>query len=593
MEKLAELYKVPGKVQQADSLLRIVKNIRARMLGSNHKLYSQSLDHLAEINEIQKKYSDSDKFLKELNELDQERMRNAISFLSEVELANYSESFQHRTSELGTYILSRPIASVDNLTRLVLDNALFSKGFLMSTAARFNQLSTEDPRLTDYITSLRSIRKQLAVEYTKPKAEQRNVSKLESNANSIEKKLRRLSLDFLKATQKIRWQDLRDLLKPEEAAIEFIQFQMPIAKNQFNTMYAAILLRSDSKSPRFISLCNESDLDSLIKSEHKPGEGYINAIYGLYNRGAMEVKVINKSLYALIWKPIESELNGVKTIYYSPAGLIHRINLSAILNTKSSILADQYQLIELNSTRQLALPDQFQSTNNEAILYGGIFYEMQDTAPVTKPLDKQLADNSFTFSVASRGSDSWDFLDGTELEVNALHPILTAAGLKVTLKTGFDATEESFKALGAWNSSSPRIINLSTHGFFFSDTDRTISAEGRMSHDPANSSGTASEGTAKAASLSSNLNLEATEPVFKISDHPMLRSGLIMSGGNAAWQGKTTATGREDGILTAYEIAQMNLSNTELVVLSACETGLGDIQGNEGVYGLQLSLIHI
>ena len=68
----------------------------------------------------------------------------------------------------------------------------------------------------------------------------------------------------------------------------------------------------------------------------------------------------------------------------------------------------------------------------------------------------------------------------------------------------------------------------------------------------------------------------------------MIRSGLILAGGNYAWQtGKPFRDGLEDGILTAYEISQMNLSNTELVVLSACETGLGDIQGNEGVYGLQ------
>lgn len=68
----------------------------------------------------------------------------------------------------------------------------------------------------------------------------------------------------------------------------------------------------------------------------------------------------------------------------------------------------------------------------------------------------------------------------------------------------------------------------------------------------------------------------------------MLRSGLILAGGNHAWKtGKPVREGMEDGILTAYEISQMNLSNTELVVLSACETGLGDIQGNEGVYGLQ------
>ncbi|HRG34594.1 MAG TPA: CHAT domain-containing protein, partial [Saprospiraceae bacterium] len=98
---------------------------------------------------------------------------------------------------------------------------------------------------------------------------------------------------------------------------------------------------------------------------------------------------------------------------------------------------------------------------------------------------------------------------------------------------------------------------------------------------------TASEGTAKAASSKPKVKLGVNEPIFKISDHPMLRSGLIMAGGNAAWQGKQTLEGREDGVLTAYEISQMNLSNTELVVLSACETGLGDIQGNEGVYGLQ------
>ena len=68
----------------------------------------------------------------------------------------------------------------------------------------------------------------------------------------------------------------------------------------------------------------------------------------------------------------------------------------------------------------------------------------------------------------------------------------------------------------------------------------------------------------------------------------MIRSGLLLAGANHAWKtGKPFKPDMEDGILTAYEISQMDLSNTELVVLSACETGLGDIQGNEGVYGLQ------
>ena len=71
----------------------------------------------------------------------------------------------------------------------------------------------------------------------------------------------------------------------------------------------------------------------------------------------------------------------------------------------------------------------------------------------------------------------------------------------------------------------------------------------------------------------------------------MLRSGLIMAGGNATWTGKNVSNQSEDGILTAYEISQMNLSNTELVVLSACETGLGEVQAGEGVYGLQRAFL--
>ncbi len=267
-------------------------------------------------------------------------------------------------------------------------------------------------------------------------------------------------------------------------------------------------------------------------------------------------------MYDILWKPLEKELNGIKTIYFSPSGLLHRINLDAIPVSETETLADQYNLIELNSSRQLVIPSQVKIANNDAVLFGGIQFEQDSILQNNEPIfaSRSRGELSFSYVDSTLRGGGWNYLAGTEREVNAIEKMMQTAGLGVTLKKGYLATEESFKNIGANNSPSPRILHIATHGYFFPDPKEKIMSSGLSGQN---------------------------EPVFKISDHPMLRSGLIMAGGNAAWQGKQTLEGREDGILTAYEISQMNLSNTELVVLSACETGLGDIQGNEGVYGLQ------
>jgi len=303
-------------------------------------------------------------------------------------------------------------------------------------------------------------------------------------------------------------------------------------------------------------------LDSLLQSKSDRKADYVNALYTLSDRGAIAIEAPKKSLYEILWKPLEKELTGIKTIYFSPSGLLHRINLDAIPVSETETLADKYQLIELNSTRQLVIPTEIKNSNNDAVLYGGIQYEQVTTLQNNEPViaSRSRGELSFTYIDSTLRGGSWNYLAGTEREVNSIEKIMQTSSIHTTLKKGYFATEESFKNIDAINAASPRILHVATHGYFFSDP--------------------------KENSKSSGISGQ-TEPVFKMSDHPMLRSGLIMAGGNAVWQGKQTLEGREDGILTAYEISQMNLSDTELVVLSACETGLGDIQGNEGVYGLQ------
>jgi len=127
---------------------------------------------------------------------------------------------------------------------------------------------------------------------------------------------------------------------------------------------------------------------------------------------------------------------------------------------------------------------------------------------------------SFSYVDSTLRGGAWNYLAGTEREVNSIEKIMQDVGVKSTLKKGYSASEGFFKNIGANNNPSPRILHIATHGYFFADPNE---------------------------SHQSSVISRQQETVFKMSEHPMLRSGLIMAGGNAAWQGKQTLEGREDG----------------------------------------------
>ncbi|MBK7694519.1 MAG: CHAT domain-containing protein [Saprospiraceae bacterium] len=135
------------------------------------------------------------------------------------------------------------------------------------------------------------------------------------------------------------------------------------------------MLKSGNDPPQFFHLFEEKSLDSLLQSKSERKADYVNTLYSLSDRGVVVVETSKKSIYDIIWKPLEKELSGIKTIYFSPSGLLHRINFDAIPISETETLADKYQLIELNSTRQLVLPTKINTSNNQAVLYGGIQFE--------------------------------------------------------------------------------------------------------------------------------------------------------------------------------------------------------------------------
>jgi tetratricopeptide (TPR) repeat protein len=564
LNNLANFYLDLGNYEKSEALYLDAKYIRKKVLGAAHPDYSQSLHNLANFYEKQNLFSNADPLFEEALVNSQSNLVKATSFLSEQELAKYAVKFRKSGDNLSAYLFSRSAVEAEPgiLPTLAYDHALFYKGVLLNAASRLNPPPLASPESVEINLLLKGYRRRLSAEYSKPIAERKGIAELEEKANHAEKELARSIAGYVDALRQVKWQEVKAGLKQSAVAIEFVHFKVDFSKKSDSTMYAALLILPGSERPKFIPLFEEKALALLVSSNTERKADYVNELYTLADRGLIKLGTEKSSLYDLIWKPLEDDLSGINTIYFSPSGLLHRINFDAIPISDIETIADKYQLISLNSTRQIVIPTALKMVHNDAVLFGGIQFEKDSTLQKDEPLlaSRSISAVSFAAVDSTLRGGTWNYLSGTEREVNAIEKIMQTTGVNTTLKKEYEATEEAFKNIGANNAPSPRILHIATHGYFFPDP-------------KSNATGTGLGGE--------------QESVFKISDHPMLRSGLILAGGNAAWQGNQTLEGREDGILTAYEISQMNLSNTELVVLSACETGLGEIQGNEGVYGLQ------
>jgi len=370
-------------------------------------------------------------------------------------------------------------------------------------------------------------------------ADSRLIDSLKVVVNQEEKQINELSSANDDPSQVIDVNKISSKLKQGEAAIEFIRFAYFHKRWTDTVKYAAFVILPNSTKPQFVPLVDEAVLAKLLNDDHGITLKNVADLYGTTSAGG------NK-LYDLIWKPLMPYLTNVQKIMLAPAGLLNRIAFNAIPTGKSACLIDQYDIREYGSVRQVAIPNSGKQTNGSitAVLYGGINYDhASDNINV----------HGGTFSMAgdSSGIEKYPPLPGSLSEVQSLKKILEAKKVAITLITDSLATEENLKQLSG---NSPGILHVATHGFVKPD------------QDPA---------------LAGNLGYGNPEPIAD----PLLRTGIVMAGVNAPG-------GRDDGILTAYEIADLDLSNTDLVVLSACQTARGDIRGTEGVFGLQRAFKH-
>jgi CHAT domain-containing protein len=204
------------------------------------------------------------------------------------------------------------------------------------------------------------------------------------------------------------------------------------------------------------------------------------------------------------------------------------------------------------------MPQEPITYTQQALLMGGIEYNLDSLTyrRVNAGYQQNRGDNSVSLP-NSRGG-IYDPLPATTAEINGVQTVMQAQQWRADTLKDLRASEEAFQF---YATQKPRVIHLATHGFFLEDTVTRRKRDENLRFD--------------------------NEPTLLTSSDPMQRSGLVLAGGNHAWQGKTPIPNQADGLLTASEIGAMVLNNTELAVLSACETGLGDVKGSEGVFGLQ------
>ncbi len=563
---LGNLYVATREFEKAEPLCQQSKAIFEEQYGRQHPEYVFSVKSLANLYERQGRIAEADTLLKEVFVANEARIGLATSFMSEEELAKYIQLFESDGNDLYGYLYARTInkQDVSQLSKLSFDHTLYYKGFLLLAASRLNKLAQSTEASSKVFERLKGFRKQLAFEYAKPIKRRSGVDELEKNANAAEKELAQLVAGYGKAMQQVRWSEVQSSLKEDEVAIEFVHFHEINKEDTDSLLYAALLLRAGSTTPEFLPLCREIDLAQLVRSESVRGADYVNRLYSASHRGFVSPASgpAPPTLYELIWEKIHaSGLNDVKTIYFSPTGLLHRINIGAIPIGNDSVLTNRYHMIMVNSARQVPgyRSDTLVKPVREAQLFGAIQFDPHPDA-IGASASVQAGETAEDPSTSSSRSAiaTWEYLSATEKEVNTIKGFLEESGYSIQSTTTWGATEDYVKEIGRPDHRSPALFHMATHGFFF--------PEPKDGEDPST----------------------LAQPVFVQSKKPMMRSGLILSGANYAWKnGRPLQEGFEDGILTAYEISQLDLSQTELVVLSACETGLGDIRGNEGVYGLQ------
>jgi CHAT domain-containing protein len=354
-------------------------------------------------------------------------------------------------------------------------------------------------------------------------------------------------------------------LKKGEAVIIFFKYML-VMRN-FNTSYinspetkksyyAAFVCRQGDSTPVFVPLA-ESDVfkDLIWKDQPYAADGYDARLY--------KNPVKNDTLYSVLWKPLTPYLHGISSIYTIQGGQTNNIVLGALQNSKKQYLADQYHFHRLFSIADLENRSSAPLISAGVEIWGNPDYN--HTPDHTEWIYKIPVKNAETSGKPSIRNfrdlydipHYWDSLGNVKQELSVIQSLFPKG--KTALFTGEKAGKRAFmlkeKPRG-------RVIHIATHGFSIADTAISITT------------------------LLKKDDFEQYEIGHTVKHNPLYNAGLIFAGGNYTWLRNPVPFGSDDGILTAGDVRHLDLSGTELAVLSSCLTARGDVIAGESSYSV-------
>lgn len=468
-------------------------------------------------------------YISEAIHVAQKIVTSAFPLLSEAERDTYWEEFKPWIANAINFSIESPDDPF--LAKTAYNAILLSKGILLTVATDMGKVIAHsgDRELIDNFEKIKDIRKLLETALQNKEKDGDEIKELTKKAKHIETILSTRAMLYGNYTNRLKaqWEDIAKALPNNATAIEF-------AVSNKDKLQTAFVLRKDWTAPKVVVLGSLKELTGLTKG-------------GASSYHSQEVT-------EKIWAKIIAVANvkDKETIYFSPGGMVNQYGVEYLTTSDGNIMSEKYDMVRLSSTREICINDTYAPTS-KAQLYGDILFSSEKRALIKQDGTRGGDVDDFLCRSTDKPLGSLHSLPATAKEVELIEKLLTSQKYTVNKETGKDATEASFKKLADCKLD---ILHIATHGFYW--TERNAK---HMKMTFLHKKGTAEE-------------------------RAMTRSGLFVAGANYVLGGTNIPKGLEDGVLTSREIADVNLSGVNMVVLSACQTGLGE-DAADGVFGLQ------